>query len=50
MSLCFGERFAFDPSAPELVVNDFPDAIYDPQNDILYFFKLVRIHEAFCER
>lgn len=44
---CFGERFAFDPSAPELVINDFPDAIYDPQNDILYFQKLEPITGIF---
>ena len=45
--LCLGENFTYHADKDEIIVNDIPDAIYDKNNDILYFRRLESITGIF---
>jgi hypothetical protein len=43
----FGEQCKYEKNSTSISLNDFPDAIYDPSKDILYFRKLRDISAVF---
>ncbi len=45
--MAFGEEFQYQDDRNEIVLNDLPDAIYDKQNDTLYFRRLESITSIF---
>lgn len=45
--LSFGEGFKYIPDADILTINEYPDAIYNPNEDVLYFQRLESISGIF---
>lgn len=45
--LCLGENFEYKADRREIVINTFPDAIYDITTDVLYFKRLESITSIF---
>lgn len=43
----FGEAFKYEPDCNDLVINEYPDAIYHKEDDRLYFQKLESITSIF---
>ena len=44
---CFGEVFKYNSESNEIIINDFPDAIYEKDTDTLFFHRLESITSIF---
>lgn len=44
---CFGEDYKYDSESEEIVINDYPDAVYSVENDTLYFRKIEPLVKIF---
>lgn len=44
---CFGEDYKYDSESEEIVINDYPDALYSVENDTLYFRKIEPLVKIF---
>lgn len=45
--ISFGDKFEYKNDAYEITINNYPDAIYDKEKNILYFYKLENITRIF---
>lgn len=45
--ISFGDKFEYKDDAYEITINNYPDAIYDKEKNILYFYKLENITRIF---
>lgn len=45
--LCLGDNFTYQDDRKEIVINNYPDAIYDKDTDVLYFKRLESITGIF---